>query len=68
MIVVDGDNHVGLVRLHPWLVEIVSSEDRLPIIFLGLVEVEGGADGGNVRGVKGGGDAGLVKRPLSEKA
>src|ERR1700677_2939095 len=60
VIVVDREDHIGLVRLHPKLVEIVSSEDWLPIIFFGLAEVEGGADGGDVRGVKGGGDAGHV--------
>src|ERR1700677_4148088 len=61
VIVVHGEDHVGFVRFHPLLVEIVSAEDRLPIIFLGLAEVEGGADGGGVRGVKRGGDAGHVQ-------
>ena len=68
VIVVDGDDHVGLVRLHPLLVEIVSGEDRLPVLFLGLAEVEGGADGGDVRRVEGGGDAGHVVTDVLPRA
>src|SRR5579863_5306264 len=31
VIVVDGEDHVGLVYFHPLLVEVVSGEDRLPV-------------------------------------
>ena len=50
VIVVDEEDHVGLVRLQPLLVEVVSGEDRLPVVLLRLAEVEGRADGGDVRG------------------
>ena len=63
MIVVDEEDHVGLVRLLPLLGEVVAGEHRLPVVLLRLAEVEGGADGGDVRGVERGGDAGHVRCP-----
>ena len=68
VIVINDEDHVGLVGLHPLLVEVVAGENRLPVIFLGFAKVEGGADGGDVRSVKRGGDAGHVQASFGGEA
>jgi hypothetical protein len=64
VVVVDQEHDVGLVVLHPLLGEFVALEDRLPVGFLGLAQVQGRADGGHVRGVDGCGDAGHGQAPF----
>src|SRR5271166_5906869 len=65
VIVVDEEDHVGRMGLLPLLGEVVSSEHRFPVKLLRLSEIEGRADGGNVRGIEGGSEASHV--PMSLK-
>jgi hypothetical protein len=51
VIVVDEEDHIGLVRPLPFLGEVVSGEQRLPVVLLRLAKIEARADGGNVRGI-----------------
>ena len=51
VVVVDEEDDVRLLRLLPGLGEVVTGENRLPIVFLGLAKIEGGPDGGYMRGV-----------------
>ena len=51
MIVVDEEDHIGLVRLLRFLGEVVSGEHRVPAVLLVLLRPKA-ADGGDVRGIE----------------
>src|SRR3954464_630534 len=51
VVVVDQENDIGRVLRQPGLRRLIAREDRLPIRFSALAEIEGRADGGYVRGV-----------------
>ena len=51
MIVVDEEDHIGLVRLIRFLGEVVSGEHRVPAVLLVLLRPKA-ADGGDVRGIE----------------
>ena len=57
VVVVDEEDDIGLVVLHPLPGEVVAREQRLPVVFLGLAQVHGRANGGHVRCVNGCGNA-----------
>ena len=46
VVVVDKKDHVGLVRLHPFLGGSHPRKRGLPVVLLGPAEVEGGATAG----------------------
>ena len=68
VVVVDEEDHVGPVLLHPLLGELVAPEHRLPVRLAGLAVVDRRADGRHVRGVDGGGDAGHGQAPALRPA
>jgi hypothetical protein len=58
VIVVDQENDVRLLVLHPLLGEFVTAEDLLPVGLAGLAEVERRAHGRNMRGINARGNMG----------
>src|SRR5947208_17081482 len=56
VVVVDEENHVGRVVLHPLLGELITAEHFLPVRFLVPARVKRGADRRDVGGINGGGN------------
>ena len=50
MIVVDQEDHIGLVVLHPLFAIFIAFKERLPVRFLRFAQVKRGTNGWHVRG------------------
>ncbi|MNV55261.1 hypothetical protein D3C71_1474910 [compost metagenome] len=64
VVVVDQEDHVGLVVLDPLLAKVIAREHGLPVVLVGLAQVHSRANGWHMRCEHGGGDFGHRQIPF----